>query len=50
MGMKRCLDTWTWVDTDMNEGMLGAPNVDGVDQGQAVSGDEQKEENTAWGQ
>ena len=50
MGMKRCLDTWTWVDTDMNEGMLVAPNVGGVDQRQAVSGGEQKEENTAWGQ
>lgn len=49
MGMKICLDTWAWVDTDMNEGMLVALNVDDVAQGQAVSGDEQKEESTAWG-
>ena len=42
VGMKRCLDTWAWVDTDMNEGMLVVLNVDGMAQGQAVSGDEQK--------
>ena len=42
MGMKRCLDTWAWVDTDMNDGMLVVLNVDGMAQGQAVSGDEQK--------
>lgn len=42
MGMKRCLDTWAWVDTDTNEGMLVVPNVDGMAQRHAVSGDEQK--------